>query len=96
MKENPRFNWLVEHTGQKLQELKPRGLVHVLWALVKLQHWPSHLAHGRMASPIAFEPLKGWFPELLATVEALGAQNFTARDLSRLLSIYPHCCNGGL
>ena len=23
------------------KDLKPRGMVHIFWALVKLEHWPS-------------------------------------------------------
>ncbi|CAK9098839.1 unnamed protein product [Durusdinium trenchii] len=43
LKENPHFEWLIDRTGQKLQDLKPRGMVHIFWALVKLEHWPSWL-----------------------------------------------------
>eukprot|EP00913_Durusdinium_trenchii_P014535 g13635.t1 len=43
LKENPHFEWLIDRTGQKLQDLKPRGMVHIFWTLVKLEHWPSWL-----------------------------------------------------
>lgn len=56
LKQNPRFEMLMAQTGQRLSELKPRGMVHVLWSVVKLQHFPgwfvqlSHLCQTNLCN----------------------------------------------